>query len=351
MFTVLAQMWLWAEYHRRVFPDSFFAGWSRKIRLLFYTLLPVVWIGSVIRLLEFGAIALIWLPPMIALVLATIIRHRLLIEETKVLTLAAGVLLLVASPILMSKYVVIGVVGYCLLFIAIYWSKSRIKAQIQAPFLLTSIVTFLGIIIPVFVEVKSQQPTSGLFVAACFWLFIYSNPINKSLSRLMVPRSLVINRFIMFLSLTGAFYNEWLVLVTLLQMLVGIFFNKRQLVFSKTLKWHANIQCHSLVLLCYGCFILGMNTATSLLFLGPIMAIHGVFVVLQDRSHPSVTKLGFTLLALGICKIAILDINTTELWQKVVMFIGIGCFLLLASFWYQKMLIKYEVDKRQTPQL
>jgi hypothetical protein len=46
---------------------------------------------------------------------------------------------------------------------------------------------------------------------------------------------------------------------------------------------------------------------------------------------------------LGISKLALVDAANALLWQKVILFMGIGVFILAASFWYQK-LVK-NIDK------
>ncbi len=55
-------------------------------RILFYLLLPVCWLGSVIRRLEEDAVLLLWLSPLVALILSLVIKHRYLLLETKILT-------------------------------------------------------------------------------------------------------------------------------------------------------------------------------------------------------------------------------------------------------------------------
>jgi uncharacterized membrane protein len=47
---------------------------------------------------------------------------------------------------------------------------------------------------------------------------------------------------------------------------------------------------------------------------------------------------------LGIIKLALIDASNALLWQKVILFMGIGVFILAASFWYQKWVNKTEPD-------
>lgn len=342
VITIFTQMWLWAEFHRRIYSESEFSKYSETVRLFFYLLLPIFWIGSATRLLDEAVIATLWLSPLIALGLAVSIKHRILIQETKILTLAVGFALLVSSVFFNWIYALIGLAGYGVLFVGAYYCKYKLHARIHAAFLLSSIIIITGLILPTFSGVKTESLLVGLVVVAVYWLSIYLNPGKQVALKLNHQKSLIINRGIFFISLLAMSVNSWLVSVPLIYLAIGLLLHQDKLIYFSSLGWHKNSQRHALIALTYTFFIFGFGTHQAALFFGPLMAIHGVFVVLQDRSHPSVTKLGFGLLAIGIIKIAVWDVNATELWQKVLMFIGIGCFLLIASFWYQKLIIKYE---------
>nr|WP_297348049.1 hypothetical protein [uncultured Glaciecola sp.] len=43
---------------------------------------------------------------------------------------------------------------------------------------------------------------------------------------------------------------------------------------------------------------------------------------------------------MGVAKLTLIDTTKVVLWQKVMLFIGIGGFILFASFWYQKLVSK-----------
>jgi uncharacterized membrane protein len=72
--------------------------------------------------------------------------------------------------------------------------------------------------------------------------------------------------------------------------------------------------------------------------------VHGALILfLKDRRITTV-KYSFGLILLGIIKLAIIDASNALLWQKVVLFMGIGVFILAASFWYQKLVSAAEVQ-------
>jgi uncharacterized membrane protein len=65
--------------------------------------------------------------------------------------------------------------------------------------------------------------------------------------------------------------------------------------------------------------------------------VHGTAILfLKDRTKVTV-RYSFALILLGIGKLALIDNANLVLWQKVILFIGIGVFILFASFWYQKL--------------
>lgn len=339
---VFAQMWLWAEFHRRFYPDAAFSNISEGVRLCFYLLVPVIWIGNAARLMEQSVISVLWLSPLISLALAIKIKHRLLVSETKLLTVLVGIVLVFATPLFDWVYALLGLVGYGLLFWAVHFCKFKSRAKIGAPFLLTSIIMFTGVILPTALVFETWSPAIGVVVASIYWLTIFINPLSSLVLRRNRQLALMVNRSVFLISLFATYYQAWSVCVPLAYLLVSWLLRQHKLTHYFRIGLHKNSQAHIMLALTYSALLLGFESAQALLLFGPALAIHGVIVVLQDRSHPSVTKLGFVFLALGIIKIAILDVNTSELWQKVLMFIGIGCFLLIASFWYQKLMLKYE---------
>jgi len=47
--------------------------------------------------------------------------------------------------------------------------------------------------------------------------------------------------------------------------------------------------------------------------------------------------------------LATMDAANALLWQKVILFMGIGGFILLASFWYQKLVRNTDAPVTTTP--
>jgi hypothetical protein len=80
------------------------------------------------------------------------------------------------------------------------------------------------------------------------------------------------------------------------------------------------------------------------LIIAPALAVHGAFILFTKDRHFFTVKYSFGLILLGIIKLALIDASNALLWQKVILFMGIGVFILAASFWYQKWVNKTEPD-------
>jgi hypothetical protein len=71
----------------------------------------------------------------------------------------------------------------------------------------------------------------------------------------------------------------------------------------------------------------------SLLMSATAIGVIGGGIVLKVKPK-------FGEFASAIVALALIDTASVVLWQKVMLFIGIGVFILLASFWYQKLVTK-----------
>ncbi len=73
-----------------------------------------------------------------------------------------------------------------------------------------------------------------------------------------------------------------------------------------------------------------------------MLAVHGAIILFVKDRRLTTVKYSFFLMLLGIVKLAFFDAANALLWQKVILFMGIGVFILAASFWYQKLVSKTE---------
>ena len=134
--------------------------------------------------------------------------------------------------------------------------------------------------------------------------------------------------------------NAYYVFVPLLFLLAALYQKSQRYYHSllgKTFKLNSDLFLHSITAISYVILCISLHEYRLNLLISPALAIHGALILfLKDRRLTTV-KYGFGLMLLGIIKLALIDAANALLWQKVILFMGIGVFILLASFWYQKL--------------
>ncbi|KGJ99050.1 hypothetical protein [Thalassotalea sp. ND16A] len=103
---------------------------------------------------------------------------------------------------------------------------------------------------------------------------------------------------------------------------------------------HYDLFLHSFAAVTYCLALFSLARSGFDLLIGPALAIHGVYILLKQSGSLIKVKYGFALMFIAIVKLALIDAASALLWQKVVLFIGVGAFLLFAAFWYQKLMTK-----------
>ncbi|MNN92364.1 hypothetical protein D3C81_2106360 [compost metagenome] len=101
-----------------------------------------------------------------------------------------------------------------------------------------------------------------------------------------------------------------------------------------------DIVIHIIAAISYGFTFLALTQYKLDLLIAPALVVHGIVILLALSDRLIKVKFAFVLILLGIAKLALIDAANGVLWQKVVLFIGIGLFLLFSAFWYQKLLLK-----------
>jgi uncharacterized membrane protein len=97
---------------------------------------------------------------------------------------------------------------------------------------------------------------------------------------------------------------------------------------------------HSYLLITYVLSCLALDDYGMSLAIAPLLAVHGATILFLKSRTKVTVRYSFSLILLGIAKLALIDTASVILWQKVMLFIGIGVFILFTSFWYQKLVSK-----------
>jgi hypothetical protein len=130
--------------------------------------------------------------------------------------------------------------------------------------------------------------------------------------------------------------------------LIGALYQKNSLLINTRLGTSLGLNfelfLHSIAAITYVTLFFALVDYRIDLLIAPTLAIHGALILFMKDTRVFTVKYSFGLILLGIIKLALIDTANALLWQKVVLFMGIGVFILAASFWYQKLVRKAEPE-------
>ncbi len=332
------QLWLWSAFYRKYQPDSKIKDIAESVRILFYLLIPVCWIGSVIRRFDENSLLILWLSPLLALLLARKVQHHLLVKETKILTGLACLVFAIAVGQLSLINSTVVLIGFTSFYAIAYYFNSKDSVPIYQFICSWGLLT-LGFAIPNIVGTQADSIVIAMIVASIYWAFAF-NTINLS-GHLKRNENLIIA--INLLLVVGAWLlmssNVQFALVPVVFIIAALYqkeakFKKSKL--GQVLNLNADLFLHSIVAITYVAFLASLPEYRLNLLIAPVLAIHGALILfLKDRRKTTI-KYSFVLILLAIMKLSLVDVANALLWQKVILFMGIGVFILVASFWYQK---------------
>ena len=203
----------------------------------------------------------------------------------------------------------------------------------------------LGFAFPIFVASQTNNLLYGAFIAYFYWVVSF-NMLNISVH---LKRNEIIVTGVNFLLIIAAWLMTPLSVGYIcgpVMFLVGALYQKNTK-FKCTqlglyLGLNRDIFLHSITAITYVTFFASLTQYRLDLLIAPALAVHGALILfIKDRRIITV-KYSFCLIFLGIIKLQLIDVANALLWQKVILFIGIGGFILIASFWYQKLVSKLE---------
>jgi hypothetical protein len=313
-------------------------------------MLPICWLPATYRRLDDDILMLLWLSPAIAMLLAHFTKAKPLLLESKVLFIG---LTLMTLWLLIDNYIgisSIGIAGYLLVVALAYLLNSKTPTESLFNFVNTWAINTIGIMLAIITAFYFNSLFAPLVV-----IFIYSMCVFGMNRRYILCRE---NTPFHLLCLTAISIISWLILLigvseskvdTMLFALVPVFILLSVFVLKKRDMlplgkiFGANnhlleLGMHSYLAVTYvlGCLDLGSMS----LAIAPLLAVHGATILFLKTRTTTTVRYSFILILLGITKLALIDTANVVLWQKVMLFIGIGVFILFASFWYQKLVSK-----------
>ncbi len=346
--SAFVQLWLWAAYYRQFYPKSKLVNLAEKMRIFFYLLLPVFWLGSAVRHLEGYFVSIVCLSPLVASLLAYRYKKTVFLIETKLLTVLSSLVVIVLLGTHNWLSALIGTLGFTLFYTSAIFFNQRFIKQLSLRKLTYFIVSWgiatLGSALPIAVAWLFNDIYSAFIVASIYWLICFAfvnkivylkrneiliNSINVLLILVSWKLSLVEN--VTFMLMPVAF----------LGLLSYQYKQQQQLrLINRITKGNVDILLHSIAAISYIFTFQALTTYKLELLIAPALVLHGIVILLTLSDRLIKVKFAFVLILLGILKLALIDAANAVLWQKVVLFIGIGVFLLFSAFWYQKLLTR-----------
>ena len=341
VISVFIQLWLWSAFYRKYYPDSAMSSWAESARILFYMLIPLCWVASVVRKFDEAAIMLLWLSPLLALLLARKVGHQLLLKETKVLTALASVsFVIILSVIQLPAFnSFMALLGFSSFYGAAYLLNRRTSADIFQ-FICSWGLVSLGIVLPSILILQTGDSLKGSIFAVLYWSLAFSFISASSHCK----RNEIIITLVNAILVIGAWASMPIhigyAMVPVLFLVSAIYQKEQRLkqtLLGKTLNMNSDLFLHSILAVTYVMLFYSLSQYRLELLVAPALAIHGALILFLKDRRLTTLKYGFGLISLGILKLAMLDAANALLWQKVILFMGIGVFILAASFWYQKL--------------
>ncbi|WP_299267866.1 DUF2339 domain-containing protein [uncultured Psychrosphaera sp.] len=336
---IIAQLWLFAEYYRRYQPDSKMVPIAEGARIAFYLIIPVCWLGSALRNLDQYVLMILWFPPMIAVFFAQKIKHNFIVLEAKVLIGLASVALvfgLGTLPILASAITLV-------LFISCYVLAQQLnkrKASALYQYVCNCGLLAIGVAVPIWLASIYNDALFPLIFAAFYWgaLFNLSNiwTLDKEIKTVVY----LISGMTLLASWLLITKNPFYASIAVIYIAAALYKKEQRFklsIINVVLGKNSELILHVIGAVTYLILLESLNHYRLDLLIAPVLAVHGALILfLKDRRLTTV-KFSFGLISLGIVKLALIDAEYALLWQKVILFMGIGVFILGASFWYQKL--------------
>jgi hypothetical protein len=338
LVSAFAQLWLWSAFYRKYHVDSEMKKVSEAVRILFYMIIPIFWVASVIRRFDEAALMLLWLSPLLALVLARKVKHPLLVQEAKILTGLTSIFLILALDRLSLNQSVIALLGFSAYYATAYVLNRKESHHIYEFICSWGTVSF-GFALPIFIGEQTGSFLYGVISAGLYWssafnLMRLSDHLKRNETFITV-----INLLLLVVAWILIQFKTSYALVPLIFLAAALYQKEHRFKTSKIseiLKLNGDLFLHSIAAITYVSLLFSLEYYRLDLFIAPLLAVHGAMILfLKDRRLATV-KYSFAIILLGIVKLALIDAANALLWQKVMLFMGIGIFILLASFWYQK---------------
>lgn len=350
LIIAFVQLWLWSAFYRKFNPQSTLRDIAERARILFYLMLPICWLPATYRRLDDDILMLLWLSPAIAMLLAHFTKAKPLQLESKVLFIG---LTLTTLWLLIDNYIGIssmGIAGYLLVVALAYLLNSKTPTERLFNFVNTWAINTIGIMLAIIAAFYFNSLFAPLVVISIYSMCVFGMNRryllcleNTSFHLLCLAAISIISWLILLIGVSESKVDTTLFTLVPLFILLCVFVLKKRDMLPLEKIFGANnhlleLGMHSYLVMTYVLSCLDLGDMS--LAIAPLLAVHGATILFLKTRTTTTVRYSFVLILLGITKLALIDTANVVLWQKVMLFIGIGVFILFASFWYQKLVSK-----------
>jgi len=346
VISIFAQLWLWSAFYRKYYPTSSLESIAEATRIVFYLLVPICWIASATRRLEENVLLILWLSPAIALFFALNVKHTLIVKQAKALTVLASLVLMAAIGELSLINSLLALLG----FMVFYGSSFLLNKKQANPiyqFIGSWAVIALGFALPNLAGSYTESLlfaflTGSIYWVSCLALISKFEHLKRNHTVILIINGLLVMSG-WLLTLSNPFYSIIPVLFLSIMIYQQRYFSTLSFITTFT-KNNIHLLLHSVGVITYLFLLTSLEHYRADLLIAPALAVHGAIILFMKNRHLTTIRYSFALITFGIIKLAFFDAASALLWQKVILFMGIGVFILAASFWYQKLISKLKLS-------
>jgi len=352
LITAFVQLWLWSAFYRKFNPQSTLIDIAERARILFYLMLPICWLPASYRRLDEDILMLLWLSPAIAMLLAQFTKAKPLLLESRALFIGVTfttLWLLIDNNLGIS---VIGLAGYLLVVALAHFLNNKTPSKTQFQFVNHWAINTTGIMLAMIVAFYFDSLLLPLFVVTLCSMFVIGMNRrfmlcreNLSFHLFYIAAVSVFSWLILLIGVSEGTVDSMLFALVPVSILLSVFVLKKRGMLPlekifRSQKHLLELGMHSYLVITYVLICLDLDHYSMSLAIAPLLAVHGATILFLKTRTKLTVRYSFALILLGIAKLALIDTANVVLWQKVMLFIGIGVFILFASFWYQKLVSK-----------
>jgi len=353
VISIFAQLWLWSAFYRKYYPTSSLKVIAEATRIIFYLLVPICWIASATRRLEENVLIILWLSPALALFFAQKIKHTLIVKQAKVLTVLASLVLMAAIGELSLINSLLALLGF-MVFYGSSFLLNKKQANPLYQFICSWALIALGFALSNLVGSYTESflfafLTGSIYWASCLAFIGKFEHVKRNQTVVFIINCL----FVMsgwILTLTNPYYSVIPVLFLSVMIYQQRYFSTQSFITLFT-KNNIHLLLHSVGVITYLFLLTSLEHYRVDLLIAPALAIHGAVILFMKNRHLTTIRYSFSLIIFGIIKLAFFDAASALLWQKVILFMGIGVFILAASFWYQKLISKLKLNESESSEV